>query len=153
MANELTNYIVDTPVHTKIEDIKKKMSDLTIDKLVERIKATTSELVKLQYMMREYSVLQWYEKLGERQKKLHGVFENNVESIKALVGEKYNWVVLSDTEIEVTEKIRNVSKFDDGGNVWIGFLETSNDVEEAIKTSVDDKLEGMLFTPIFSVSK
>lgn len=153
MANELSNYIVDVPIHTKIADIEKKMSELPKEKLVERIQATTTELVKLQYMMREYSVYEWYEKLGEKQKELHDFFENRASDIKNTVDKKYNWVVLSDREIESSVNIKDIKKYSKDDDIWIGFLTNSKKVEKAVKEFTELRLKGMLFVPLFSVSK
>jgi hypothetical protein len=153
MADALANYIVDVPIHTKINDIRQKVTDMPKEKLVERIQATTTELVKLQYMMREYSVLEWYEKLGDRQKDLHDFFEKHVGDIKAQAGSNYNWVVLSDKEFKSEKHIKEIKRFDEDIDVWVGFLTTSKKVEKATKDYSDLKLQGMLFTPLFSVSK
>lgn len=152
-ADQLAAYIVDTPIHTKISDIRKKRDDMTKEKLVQRIQAVTTELVKLQYTMREYSVLEWYDKLGDRQKVLHDTFEHHVEEFKKMAqqgDQKFNWIVLSDREFVPTKHIKNYQTFND---IWIGFIANMKKVEKTTKEYSTQKLEGMMFTPLFSVSK
>lgn len=152
MADELVNYIIDTPIHTKIEDIRKKTVNMPKEKLVERIQATTTELVKLQYQMREYSVLEWYETLGTRQKKLHNFFEEHVDELKKQ-SDGNNWVVLCDKEFEPSKIIKGFKKFNDDTDVWIGFIPNAKKVEKVTKEYSKLRLEGMLYTPLFFVSK
>lgn len=150
-SDQLATYIIDTPIHTKVSDIRKKRDTMSKEKLVERIQAVTTELVKLQYTMREYSVLDWYDKLGDRQKVLHDYFEHHVEEFKKMAQPKhYNWIVLSDREIEPYKHIKDIQKYND---FWIGFVSNIKHVEKATKEYSELRLNGMMFTPLFSDSK
>lgn len=152
MADKLANYIVDTPIYTKVDDIRKKTIDMPREKLIERIQATTTELVKLQYTMREYSILEWFDSLNDRQKALHMFFEQHAERFKKESNDK-NWLVLSDHDFEVVENITIKGRFDDNTDIWYGFIDNASDVEAISEEYYEMKLDGMLYTPLFSISK
>lgn len=152
MSEQLANYIVDVPIYTKIADIEKKVATMSKEKLIQRIQATTTELVKLQYLMREYSVLDWYYSIGDRQKVLHGFFEENIDVIKKGAGSLYNWVVLSDNELTQDDRIIGSTKFDKDTDVWIGYLTSDVEVQQVVDrfSSENVDVNGILFTPLFS---
>lgn len=150
MTDKLVQHIVDAPIYTKISVIRKKLDDLPHEKLIERINAVTCELVKLQLQVREYAVLDWYDKLNPRQKAIHDFFEEHSQFFIDKAGTKYNWVVMSDKEFKGTRRVRDVKRFSDDVDMWYGY---SKKGEKAPDDFTDEQLEGMLFTPLFSVTK
>jgi hypothetical protein len=151
MASELIQHITDTPIMTKIADLEKMAIELPKNKLVEKIQAVTTELILLQFKMREHAVLDWYTKLNDRQKLLHLFFEENIDSMK-LKANSDNWVVISDTWFESENIVKNIEKYNDH-EIWVGFIDTSDNVEKATCEYHNDELDCMLFSPLFSINK
>jgi hypothetical protein len=151
MASELVHLISDTPILTKIADLEKMAIELPKNKLVEKIQAVTTELILLQFKMREHLILDWYTKLNDRQKLLHLFFEEKIDSIKRNA-KSNNWVVISDCWFESDSIVENIDKYNDY-DIWVGFIDTSDNVEKATCEYHNDELDGMLFIPLFSINK
>mgnify|MGYP000509168170 CR=1 FL=1 len=149
MSEKITQQIIDCPVTTTIADIRKMMEKHSKESIVDRIKATTAELLLLQYRMREYAILEWYDSLSERQQKIHMFYEKHYEEFKKRAGNN-NWVMLVDN-IDTIENV-SVSKFDDNVDMWICYVHDNDAVETIAATIGDIKHEGVMFCPMFSVS-
>lgn len=152
MASELAKHVIDIPIMTKMATLKEMATHTPKESVVNKIQAVTTELVMLQYKLREYAVLEWYEnKLNDRQKELHNFFEKHIEPLK-LKAQHDNWVVLSDHKFKVTPYITNTDQYS-GNSIWYGFINNIKNVDNTTKEFNDTNLEGMLFVPLFSVNK
>ena len=61
-VNNLVNKVVNEAIETPIAILKERIKETPKEQLVEKIQATTTELIKLQYNLREYSIVEWLRK-------------------------------------------------------------------------------------------
>lgn len=144
MSDKITQQLIDHPVATKIADIRKMAEKNSKESIIDRLKATSAELLLLQYRMRELSVLEWYDSLCDRQKKIHDFYEKHCDYFKKAAG-NYNWVVLADYNIETMEMVEY-------NDMWYCYVSDTKHVEKITEAMTADELNGVLCTPIISMS-
>lgn len=143
IVNAVVNDAIETPMSVLIERTEK----CSKDEILERYRATMSEMIKLQYRLREYSIVDWYKnELDDLRRNLHDVFEKNRDFFKA--GSKGdNWLLLSNVNIE---RVNELEEFNDGENVYyFAYFSTQDKVNECIDNMRKKDTYKVLCVPLF----
>lgn len=151
-TKNLVDIIVNNTIETPIAEIREKCKATPREEVIEKINALKVELVKLQYQLREYSILEWYDnELDDSRKHLHDVFERNRDFFKAgSRGE--NWLVLS-TNIPAHskgfEEFKGSCEEDNQGPYYFMYYTNNGDVAAAIDKMRKRDTNKILCVPLF----
>lgn len=150
IVNKVVNEVIETPIAV----LKEKVKDTTKEDILERIHAVTSELIRLQYSLREFSIVEWYDnELDDRRKHLHDVFEQKREFFKAGANGD-NWLAITNADkapanINGFEKLE---KQDDQGPYYFAYFKDTDALNVALtKMRTRDKNK-LLCVPLFKAS-
>jgi hypothetical protein len=152
----LVNKIVNDVIETPIAELKKRVKETPREKLLERYQALAAEMLKLQYNLREYSIVDWYEnELDDRRKHLHDVFERNREFFKAGAGTD-NWLALCNTA-KPPANVKGFEKFDgqavdDQGPYYFAFFKDQVSLNKVIDDMRRRDTNKLLCVPIFKAN-
>lgn len=151
-TRDLVNIVVNNTIETPIAEIRKKCAETTREDLIEKMNAHKMEMIKLQYQLREYSILEWYDnELDELRKHLHDVFERNRDFFKSgSRGE--NWLVLSTcnpTHIKGFEEFKGSSEADNQGPYYFKYYADGKEVAVAIDKMRKRDTNKVLVVPLF----
>lgn len=145
---ELMEKLTVSAIETPIDVLKERVSETPRQEIVDRLNALYSEMIKLQYRLREYATVEWYDTLDDRRKHLHDVFEKNREFFKEGSGGK-NWLFLSD----VKPKHLTTETLDDEGEVYFTFFNDNETMNKALDNMRTREVNKCLCTPLFNVEK
>ena len=152
-VNKLVNKVVNEVIETPIAVLKEKIKETPREEIVDRIQAMTSELIRLQYSLREYSIVDWYDnELDDCRKKLHDVFERNRDFFKSGANGD-NWLALCGT----SKKPVNVKGFeeflgtsgDNNGPYWFCYFKDAETLNKAIDMMRKRDTNKLLCVPLF----
>jgi hypothetical protein len=141
LMQTLTENTIDTP----IDVLKERVATESREEIIKKLNAMYTEMVKLQYRLREYATVEWYDTLDDRRKSLHGVFEQNREFFKKGSGEK-NWLFLSELKPEKIE----VERMDSGDQVYyFAYMIDTASMEADLASMRTRELNKCLCVPLF----
>ena len=155
-VNQLVNRVVNQVIETPIAVLQEKVKETPKEEIIERIQAVTAELIKLQYTLREYSIVEWYEKeLDERRKHLHDVFERNRDFFKA-GADGDNWLAICNTA-KAPVNVKGFEKFlgteaDDQGPYWFAYFKDQEDLNKVIDDMRRRDTNKLLCVPIYKAN-
>lgn len=145
LMEKLTVQAIETP----IEVLKERISDMPREDVVAKLNAMYSEMVKLQYRLREYATVEWYDTLDDRRKGLHNLFEKNREFFKG-GSEGKNWLFISD----VKPKHLSTEVFtDDGPDYYFTFFADTDAMNKTLDKMRTREVNKCLCTPLFKVDQ
>lgn len=151
--NELVNKIVRDVIETPIAVLKGKVKETPKSEVIEKFNAITAELLRLQYTLREYSIVEWYEnELDDRRKHLHDVFERNREFFKAGAGGD-NWLAICNTP-NPPANVSGFEKFlgtaaDDQGPYYFAYFKDQEALNKVLDNMRKRDTNKLLCVPIF----
>ena len=152
-VNQLVNKVVNDVIETPIAVLKERIKETSKDEIVQRIQAVTAELIRLQYSLREYSIVEWYDNgLDDRRKGLHDVFERNREFFKS-GADGDNWLALCGTP-KPPANIKGFEEFlgreeDDQGPYWFCYFKDAETLNRAIDKMRRRDTGKLLCVPIY----
>lgn len=119
LMEKLTRNTIDTP----IDVIKERIAKTPRADVVKELNATYTQLMRLQYNLREYAIVEWFNTLDSRRQELHYLFEKNREFFKCKANGS-NWLYLSDVECggidtEIFEEARHFAFFKDSDDMKV----------------------------------
>jgi hypothetical protein len=160
-VNQIVNHVVNDIILTPIDVLIERSKTTTRGELIERLNATSAELIKIQYQLREMAVVAWYQEQDDLRQHLHHVFERHIDFFKAgsVAGVKEgdkpdNWLILSTQQ---TKPIKGVEEFiggklDDRGPYYFTYFKDQETMKNVIdKMRVRDQNK-MLCVPLFKAS-
>jgi hypothetical protein len=141
----LTENAIDTPINV----LKEKIALEPREEVETKLNAIYSEMIKLQYRLREYATVEWYDTLDDRRKKLHGVFEVNRDFFKT--GSKgKNWLFLTDT---APKRITTETMTDGDVDYFFMFFEDTSAMEDTLAKMRTREVNKCLCVPLFKATK
>jgi hypothetical protein len=152
-VNNLVNKVVNEAIETPIAILKERIKETPKEQLVEKIQATTTELIKLQYNLREYSIVEWYEnELDDRRKHLHDVFERNREFFKAGANGD-NWLAICNST-KTPANVKGFEEFngtdaDNQGPYWFAYFKDPTSLNRVIDSMRKRDTNKLLCVPLF----
>lgn len=147
LMEKLTICAIETP----IDILKDRIVKVPRQEIVDKLNALYSEIIKLQYCLREYAIVEWYNTLDDRRKRLHDIFEKNRDFFKQS-SEGKNWLFLSD----INSKDLSTKIFDDKNSeneVYFTFFEDNETMKKALDNMRTSEVNKCLCTPLFNVNK
>lgn len=146
---ELTEKVVRDTIETPIKVLIQQVKEQSKEELIEEMNALAAEMIKLQYKLRTYSVVEWYNTLDDLRKHLHDVFEENRDFFKAC-SKGDNWMCISTVKIPVDDPVEfNGKEGDTRGPYYIGFFKSQEEMNKCIDKMEDSDTEYILCLPIF----
>lgn len=132
-------------IETPIDVLRERVADEPREEIVKKLNAMYTEMVKLQYRLREYATVEWYDSLDDRRKNLHDVFEQNRDFFKK-GADKKNWLFLTDIEPKhvKVEKIDHADK-----TYYFTFMEDTQSMEATIAKMRTREVNKCLCVPLF----
>ena len=152
-VNQLVNKVVNEVIETPIAVLKERVKTTPREQVIEKIQAVTAELIKLQYTLREYSMVEWYDKeLDDRRKHLHDVYERNREFFKAGANGD-NWLAIcnpskSPANVNCFEEFLG-GESDDQGPYYFAFFKDAESLNKVIDDMRRRDTNKLLCVPIF----
>jgi hypothetical protein len=148
LAALMEKLTVDT-IETPIEVLKERIVVMPRQDVVDNLNALYSEMVKLQYRLREYAIVEWYDALDDRRKILHNIFEKNRDFFKNESGGK-NWLFIADVKPKSihTEVVKD-------GNIdyYFTYFVDNDEMKVMLDKMRTREVNKCLCTPLFKVNK
>jgi hypothetical protein len=157
-VNQIVNHVVNDIIVTPIDVLIERAKTTTRGELIERLNATSAELIKIQYQLRELAVVAWYQEQDALRQHLHHVFERNIEFFKAgsvagtKAGDKYdNWLILSTKQSKPINDIEEFigGKLDDQGPYYFTYFKDQETMKPVIDSMRVRDQNKMLCVPLF----
>lgn len=143
LMQTLTVNAIETPIRV----MKEKIASESRQEVVNKLNALYTEVIKLQYRLREYATVEWYDTLDERRRRLHDVFEENRDFFKD--GSKgKNWLFLTDVS---PQRIKVDTMEHDGHEYFFAFFGETAQLETSLNGMRTREANKCLCVPLFHV--
>lgn len=149
-VSSIVNAVVNDTIDTPIAVLKERYKDVDPEDVVSMLNATISEMIKLQYKLRELSIIEWYDKLDDSRKHLHDVFERNREFFKA-GAQSDNWLALSYKSFNGYEQFNGLEA-DDKGPYHFKYFKNTEEMTDSMDRMRQRDVYKVLCTPLFKAT-
>jgi glutamine phosphoribosylpyrophosphate amidotransferase len=147
---DIVNIVVNDTIETPIAVLQARCAIESREVLTERLHASVSEVIKLQYQLREMSIVDWYEGQDPLRQHLHQVFERHREFFKA-GSNGDNWLAIAtkqSKEYNGFEQFNGMVEDTEGPYSFMYFQTTDDMVAVIDKMRLRDTNK-LLCTPLY----